>query len=275
MMNRQCVPAYQCRPCKKLFEGPPNQSPAHDWTKMHGAPFPLGLKWHPEEQSYNFALYSKHAERVELLFFGAHELHEPAFLFRFQPLKNKSGRIWHCRIPVEDVMDASYYAYRVDGARGEPGFDQNAFDPDKLLVDPYARSLYFPPDFDREAARGLGSNLGRAPLALLDECQCPFEWLTKGHILRDEDLIIYEMHVRGFTRHPSSGVPESAAGTFQGVIEKIPYLLELGVTAIELMPVFQSDPQEGSYWGYMPLNFFAPHHSYSASSQSCWQRTEF
>jgi len=110
---------------------------------------------------------------------------------------------------------------------------------------------------------------------LLDECQCSYTWSTKDHVRRDEDLVIYELHIRDFTRHDSSGVAEEIAGTFLGVIEKIPYLLALGVTAVELMPIFQFDPQEGSYWGYMPLSFFAPHHGYSRAGDSCSQKREF
>ena len=79
------------------------------------------------------------------------------------------------------------------------------------------------------------------------------------------DLVIYEMHVRAFTARDNSGVTSKKRGTFAGVIEKIPYLKDLGVTAVELMPVTQQDPQEGGNWGYMPLAFFAPHHGYSSA----------
>jgi glycogen operon protein len=109
----------------------------------------------------------------------------------------------------------------------------------------------------------------------LDECQCAFNWNGDRHIRHEADLVIYEMHVRGFTRHASSGFPAEQRGTFGGVIAKIPYLVELGVTAVELMPVFQFDPQEDNYWGYMPLNFFAPHHVYATSPDQCGQRSEF
>ena len=87
----------------------------------------------------------------------------------------------------------------------------------------------------------------------------PFDWSGDRRPHHESDLIIYEMHVRGFTQHASSGVCPQHRGTFAGVIEKIPYLKNLGITAVELMPVFQFDPCEGNYWGYMTLNFFAPH----------------
>ncbi len=224
--------------------------------------------------SVQFSLYSKHATRVELLFFAAQELAQPTFVFQFEPLENKSGPIWHCRLRVDCVNNAHYYAYRIDGPPATP-FETHAFDREKLLLDPYARSVYFPPNFSRDAAREPGPNIGRAPLALLDECQCSHRWSPREHVRHDEDLIIYEVHVKGFTRHSSSNVPRTDAGTFEGLIQKIPHLLALGVTAVEFMPIFQFDPQEGSCWGYMPLCFFAPHHAYSKAYDSCGQRREF
>lgn len=117
--------------------------------------------------------------------------------------------------------------------------------------------------------------MGKAPLAVLDSFRCGGTAKPGGQIRHGSDLIIYEMHVRGFTRHSSSSVSEQKQGTFMGVIEKIPHLLELGVTAVELMPVFQFDPGAGEYWGYMPLSFFAPHHAYSANAARCAQQSEF
>ena len=266
---------YECRHCWKPLKQTESLGRKSSWSVLNGQPFPLGLQWLPQEQAYNFALYSKHATRVELLFFRADDLYEPEFVSDFEPLRHKSGPIWHCRIPVAHVNDAKFYAYRVDGPPYGAGFDRHAFDNQKLLLDPHARSVYFPPTFDRMAAQQPGPNMGKAPLALLDECQCRFEWNGDSRVHRESDLIIYEMHVRGFTQHESSGIPDNTRGTFQGVIEKIPHLVELGVTAVELMPVFQFDPQEGNYWGYMPLSFFAPHHAYSTTPDSCGQRSEF
>jgi glycogen operon protein len=210
-----------------------------------------------------------------LVFFAEDHLDEPSFSFRFDPLHNKSGPIWHCRIPVSALNDARYYSYRIAGPTNQSGFEMHAFDREKLLLDPYARSVFFPPEFTRTAAQRPGSNVGRAPLALLDECQCPFAWNDVQRVRHEADLIVYEMHVRGFTQNPNSGVPSDRRGTFLGVIDRIPYLVDLGVTAIELMPVFQFDPQEGNFWGYMPLSFFAPHHAYSTQPNACAQRSEF
>ncbi len=94
------------------------------------------------------------------------------------------------------------------------------------------------------------------------------------------ETVIYELHVRGFTRHPSSGIAAERRGTYAGLIDKIPYLRDLGITAVELMPVFQFDPQaapEGlvNYWGYQPVSFFAPHHAYSSAKGALAVLDEF
>lgn len=267
--------AYECRHCLKPLRRPLRRAPPSQWSAVEGLPFPLGVNWLPLEQAYNFAVYSMHARSVELLLFREDDLEHPAVVISFDPLRNKSGCVWHRRIPVSATNDARFYAYRMCGSEAQAGDTRQAFDSDKLLLDPYARSVYFPANFDRSAAQRPGSNLGKAPLGLLVECQCKFEWNDDVHIRHEADLIIYEMHVRGLTRHQSSGMPEDQRGTFAGVIAKIPHLVELGITAVELMPVFQFEPQEGDYWGYMPLNFFAPHHAYSNSPDHCAQRSQF
>ncbi|MEZ6044043.1 MAG: alpha-amylase family glycosyl hydrolase [Planctomycetaceae bacterium] len=110
---------------------------------------------------------------------------------------------------------------------------------------------------------------------VLEHLHCEYDWADDKPVRHSNDLVIYEMHVRGFTHHQSSGVEEEKRGTFEGVIEKIPYLQELGITAVELMPVFQFDPQNGDYWGYMPLSFFSPHHAYAGKSHVCQQLDSF
>ena len=102
-----------------------------------------------------------------------------------------------------------------------------------------------------------------------------FDWGGDHRPRHESDTIIYELHVKGFTQHPSSGVTPGKRGTYAGLVEKIPYLQELGVTAVELMPVFQFDWQEDNYWGYMPVSFFAAHHGYSSTGDSCEQHNEF
>jgi isoamylase len=246
-----------------------------DLKTTEGVPFPLGVSWISDVDSWNFALYSQHAERVTLLLYGATDWMRPLLCYKLDHRQHKSGPIWHCEIPRSWAPAARFYAYRIDGPPAGPSCAEHAFDAEKLLVDPYARSIYFPPSFDREAARKPGSNEGRAALALLQTHEYGCDWGDDRPQRYTSDLIIYEMHVRGFTRDPSSGVSEANRGTFAGVIDKIQYLRELGVTAVELMPVYQFDPQDGNYWGYMPLGFFAPHHGYSNEPLSCQQHCEF
>ena len=228
-------------------------------------PFPLGTTWIPEENAFNFALYSKHATAVTLLLFHPRDVLQPVVERPLNHLLHKSGRIWHCRIPKPEMRGARYYAYRINGPRSNGPFELHAFDRDKVLLDPYAKSVHFPASFDRRAAIGPGSNMGLAPLGVLYEDEPAFDWGGQQVPFHQHDLIIYEMHVRGFTRRNNSGVQPEQRGTYRGVIEKIPYLKELGITAVELMPVHQYDPQEGNYWGYMTLNFFAPHHAYASA----------
>jgi len=246
-----------------------------DWYASEGSAFPLGATWVEATQSYNFSLYSKYAESVTLLLYGEEDLITPVFTHKFDYLKNKSGRIWHCRVSGAELQGARYYAYSVAGPVAGSGLERHAFDPDKILLDPFARSIFFPPTFDRKAASNPGTNAGKAPLGLLASACDTFEWGVDRRPRHQSDTIIYEMHVRGFTNNPNSGVRPDRRGTFAGLIEKIPYLQDLGVTVVELMPVFQFDPQEGNYWGYMPLSFFAPHQEFSSRPEQCDQHHEF
>ncbi|MCA9021968.1 MAG: glycogen-debranching protein, partial [Planctomycetaceae bacterium] len=245
------------------------------WDKIEGSPVHLGETWIPSEYAYNFAIYSKHAEQVSLLFFAEDDLYHPVHVFHFDPHRNKTAEIWHCRIPAAEIRPAKYYAYQMDGPSPEGPYDWHAFDPEKLLFDPYSRNIFFPPDFDRQAACHPGSNMGRAPLSVLQSIECAFNWDDDQPVHHTSNLIIYEMHVRGFTKRDNSGVTENARGTFAGVIEKIPYLQELGITAVELLPVYQFDTLDGNYWGYMPLGFFAPHDGYCRSEETCERHIEF
>jgi isoamylase len=237
--------------------------PADRWAQEEGVASPLGATWSARNRSWNFALYSKHATGVTLLVYGADDFERPIRRFPLCYLKNKSGRVWHCRIPEEAVPGARYYAYSVDGLF-DPAWGQR-FDAEKVLLDPYARGVFFPPAFDREAAKRPGSNAGRAPLGVLEASRVAHDWVEPCRPLHASDTVIYEMHVRGFTRRGNSGVPADRRGTFAGVVDKIPYLTDLGVTVVELLPTFQGDPQEANYWGYMPLSFFAPNIQYSAA----------
>jgi len=245
------------------------------WADEEGLAYPLGQSWVEETQSYNFALYSKHAEAVTLLLFNREDLNTPCYTHDLDYRWHKTGRIWHARVPRAECNGAEYFAYRISGPGRSTGFEQHAFDPEKLVVDPYARCVFYPPGYDRYAAIGPGDNMGKAPLAVL-LAPADVETPSRRCCVRHEaDLVIYEMHVRGFTQNMNSGVPEAKRGTFAGVVDKIPYLQDLGVTAVELMPIFQFDPQEKNYWGYMPLFFFSPHEQYARSQGCARSRDEF
>src|SRR5262249_964129 len=153
------------------------------------------------------------------------------------------------------------YAYRVEGPY-EPDRGHR-FDPQKILLDPYAPSVFFPPSFSRQACSQPGPTDGRAPLGRLPAKQTMVPADERAPRPTSHDPIGYELHVKGFTARANSGVTPGKRGTFAGLVEKIPYLKDLGVTIVELLPVQQFDPQEGNYWGYMTLHFFSPHQQYA------------
>src|SRR5271154_2878973 len=244
------------------------------WCRAEGLSTPLGVTWIESFKAYNFALYASDATVVSLLVYGDGDFVDPIRSFTFDFPAHKTSRVWHMLVPAAEIEGAKYYAYKVDGPFG-PGLGER-FDRGKVLLDPYARGIFLPPAFSREAARAPGPNDGKAPLGILPP-------MTSANPVRaDEmpdrhthDLVIYELHVRNFTRHPSAPVDERVRGTYAGVAAMIPYLKDLGVTAVELMPVHQYDPQEGSYWGYMTLGFFAPHHAYARNSDAEAAAAEF
>ena len=243
-----------------------------DWYAQEGSPSPLGVTWIENEGSYNFALYSRYATAVTLLLFSELDVSIPTYEIRLDPLANKSGYVWHFRATKNSIPLARYYGYQVAGPNT---FEQgHRFDPRKVLLDPYARCVCFPTRFSREAASKPGSNAGRSPLGMI-ATETYHEWDGERAPKHTSDLVIYELHVRGFTRRVNSGVSATLRGAFLGVIEKIPYLTELGITAVELMPIMQQDPQEGSYWGYMPLNFFSPNHEYASADKPFGALNEF
>ena len=138
---------------------------------------PPGATWLESEQVWNFALYSRHARGVTLLLYGETDFVHPVFELKLDPLRNKTARVWHCLVTQESAPDARYYAYRVEGP-WNPAVGHR-FDRDKILFDPYAEELFFPPDFCREAARRPGPNDGRAVLGVLPRPKQPFNWGTK------------------------------------------------------------------------------------------------
>jgi isoamylase len=242
------------------------------WAQTEGTPLPLGATWIEEERAFNFAVYAEHASSITLLLYSADDLAHPILTFQFDYIRNKSGRIWHCRLPLNQIRGARYYAYSVSG---QGASELQTFDPDKVLLDPYAKCVFFPPEFDRKLAIAPGPNAGKASVGVLTGHGVAFDWSGDAAPRPESEAIIYELHVKGFTKNPNSGVHPSLAGTYSGLVEKIPYLKELGITVVELMPIFQRDPHEGDYWGYMPLNFFSPHAQYASTRDDDGQHLEF
>ncbi|MEO8429667.1 MAG: alpha-amylase family glycosyl hydrolase, partial [Verrucomicrobiota bacterium] len=226
-----------------------------------GRPWPLGVEWVAAENAFNFALYSRHATGVTLLCYSEKNPAKPVFEFRFQHPAHKTGSIWHCRLSSDELRGATLYAYRVEGPH-EPARGQR-FDPQKVLLDPYAPSVSFPPNFSREACAQPGPTDGRAPLGRLPKKQAAALSTEAGPQYTCRNAVVYELHVKGFTARANSEVTPGKRGTFAGVTEKIPYLKDLGITIVELLPVHQFDPQEDNYWGYMTLHFFSPHQQYA------------
>ena len=181
-------------------------------------------------------------------------------MISIDPATNRTYHYWHVFVP--GLKAGQIYGYRVHG-----DFDPLSgmrFDAAKILLDPYGRGVVVPKNHSRDAARLKGDNAATAIKSVVTDPRT-YDWEGDAPLQApSSQTIVYEMHVRGFTCHSSSGVTEKKRGTFAGVVEKIPYLKELGVTAVELMPVFQFDAQDApserlNYWGYAPVSFFAPH----------------
>jgi len=224
----------------------------------------------------NFCVYSKHATSVELLLFRHVDDAEAVDSIRLDPVTNRTYHYWHVFIP--GLSEGQIYGYRVDGPQDlAHGL---RFDRSKVLMDPYARAVVVPSRYGRIAASNPGDN-GAAAMKSVVLNPSNYDWEGDAPLRHPSArTIIYELHVRGFTQHPSSGVPETRRGTFAGLIEKIPYLTQLGITAVELLPVFQFDAQASppgtvNYWGYQPVSFFAPHRAYASRQDSLGPVNEF
>ena len=188
---------------------------------------------------------------------------EPAI--SFDPVKDRTYYYWHKFVP--DVEPGQIYGYRAKGP-SDPSSGIR-FDPAKILLDPYGRAVVVPKNYCRDCACKEGDNAATAMKSVVVDPRA-YDWEGDEPLHRQwSQTIIYEMHVRGFTRHPSSEVSEEKRGTFAGLVEEIPYLQQLGITAVELLPVFQFDAQDCpvglvNYCGYAPVSFFAPHQAYSS-----------
>ncbi|HEX4797195.1 MAG TPA: glycogen debranching protein GlgX [Humisphaera sp.] len=224
----------------------------------------------------NFSLFSRGATGVELLLFDDENDAKPDRIIALDPEMDRTYHYWHSF--VGGLKAGQVYGYRVRGPF-EPGKGLR-FDPTKVLLDPYGRGVAVPKGYDRQAAAREGDNLAVAMKSVVVD-PLDYDWEGDTPLRRaSARTIIYEMHVGGFTRHPSSGVSANKRGTFAGLVEKIPYLKELGITAVELLPVFQFDAQDCprglvNYWGYQPVSFFSPHAAYSSRQDPLGPVNEF
>ena len=239
-----------------------------------GQSSPLGATLYPG--GANFSVYAKHATGIELLLFDSADDARPSRVLTIDPTTNRTYHYWHVLVP--GVKAGQIYGYRVNGPFDPPRGMR--FDASKVLLDPYGRGAVIPKKYSREAARTKGDNSATAIKSVVTDARA-YDWEGDAPLKRpSSQTIVYEIHVRGFTRDPSSGIAEERRGTFAGLIEKIPYLKALGITALELMPVFQFDPQDAppgrvNYWGYAPVSFFAPHQAYSSRPGSLGPVDEF
>ena len=280
-------------------ERTPSERPLHDYvTEVSertdvriGVPLPLGT--YARGDGVNFAFFSRHASRVRLELFDHPEDAAAARMIDLDPARNRTGDVWH--VWIKGIRPGQLYAYRVDGPY-QPG-DGHRFNFNRLLIDPFATAISRLPAWEFGPARGYDPSApgGDSVCSTVDNAgampKCVF---THEHFRWHEDrpprhpwskTVIYETHVRGFTIHPSSGVEHP--GTYRGLMEKLPYFRELGVTAVELMPVQEFNEHQvkginpqtgqplGNYWGYDPVAFFAPKASYSSSGGSGQQKLEF
>jgi glycogen operon protein len=257
-----------------LSLGPPHLPAAGNGSAAHpsapatsrGHCLPFGAS--PRPGGVNFAVFSRHAQGVHLVLFREGQ-EEPVAEIPLDPTVNKTGDVWH--VFVHGLGPDFLYGYRVHGPSAPKA--GHRFQPRAVVLDPYALAVsgggrWGQPDVPHGRGDGRLTRRGRL---VFDE----FDW--------EDDVppatplaqtVVYELHVRGYTRHPSSGVRHP--GTFLGLCEKIPHLQALGVTAVQLMPVLEFDeldqthrhPATGApllnYWGYSPLSFFAPKASYAA-----------
>ncbi len=247
----------------------PDAARATEW----GCSYPLGAA--VSRGGVNFNLYSRDASRVDLLLFSNEDDARPEVI-TLDPSNNRTYHYWHVFVP--GIQAEQVYGYRVHGA-----FDPNQgmrFDSSKLLLDPYGRSVVVPKSYSREAAQSKADTVATAMKSVVVD-PSSYDWEGDQPLHRSSSQsIIYEMHVKGFTQHFSSGVAAETRGTFRGLSEKIPYLQDLGISAIELLPVFQFDPCDCpkglvNYWGYAPVSFFAPHHAYSSGRDPLSPVNEF
>ncbi len=227
-------------------------------------PYPLGASVTPA--GTNFSVFSASAKGMQIVLFDHPDDPRPAQTITLDPVRDRTSHYWHIFLP--GIRPGQLYGYRADGPCDSAA--GHRFDCEKVLLDPYGKSVSIGHNYSRSAACKPGDNAGASMKSVVVDLSV-FDWEGDRPIHRlFRDTVIYEMHVGGLTRHPSSGVVDAHRGTYLGVIDKIPYLRELGITAVELLPVYQFDRTDAphglvNYWGYEPISFFAPHLAYSTN----------
>jgi isoamylase len=239
-----------------------------------GHPLPLGADL--KRDGVNLAVFSRHATAVTLVIFPLADSEETVEI-PLDPRYNRTGDVWHAFVHGLDPWVR--YGFRADRSPN-PQAHIHRYDPSQILIDPYATALsgggVWGQSLHLETTSVASGKMRRRRSLIIEDS---FDWgddqPLNTHLA---DSIIYEIHVRGFTRHSSSGVAHP--GTFAGVVEKIPYLKELGITAVELMPItefeendnFRVNPFTGerlkNFWGYDPINFFAVKAAYASKSNA-------
>ena len=256
-----------------------------------GAPLPLGA--HLRGNGVNFAIFSRHATGVRLDLFNRGADTTPARTIILDAARNKTGDIWH--VWLEGIRAGQLYGFRIAGPYAP--HEGHRFNPNKLVLDPCAKAIVPAEGHDSRVSVGYDPASPRKDLSFSDlddagsvpKCVVQhedFDWRGDQPLrLPWTSTVIYELHVRGYTIDSSSGV--QCPGTYRGLVEKIPYLKALGVTAVELMPVQEfnehdsqrTNPRTGerlkNFWGYDPLSFFAPKASYSSVREEGAQALEF
>lgn len=234
-----------------------------------GTPFPLGASL--ARGGVNFSVYSKHSQQFNLLLFDHADAVTPSHTFPLDPKQHRTFHYWH--VFVEGLKPGQHYAFSIPSDDRQPSLNANRSD--AVLIDPYGKAMVLPEGHDRF------SDSQNTPLKSIVTDESNYDWQGDRPPRRPfSETIIYEMHVRGLTQNPNSGVPPQRRGTYLGIIDKIPYLKQLGITAVELLPVFQFDPQDApkgltNYWGYSPISFFAPHAQYATDGKSLTAIREF
>ena len=237
-----------------------------------GSPWPLGSSI--TKRGVNFVLAAPAANRVELVLYANGSERSPERVIELDARRHRSGDYWH--VEVEGLGQGCCYGYRVFGPLAPGG---HGFRPSKVLVDPAARAISGWDVYDRVLATGPSPNAHCCLKSVVCERDL-FDFQAHPRPRNSwQRTVIYELHVGGFTRREDSGVAQDQRGTYLGLIEKLPYLKDLGITAIELLPVFCFDPADAppgrdNVWGYSPLNWFTPHHGYCSSSDPLQARQE-